>query len=163
MPKVKEPKISQNPYKGAGKRAATQEGSGDVEKQPKEAPNVAGDNTWHVRVRMHRADDAGDWSLLDMDRDERAAFLALVRRLEDLPASRAFSDDQNCRQYPDMSKCPNSDTTKRLADAYQGLDALVRFRLDGTTRVYGARERNEFHFLWWDRDHAVWPSTKKNT
>jgi hypothetical protein len=161
--KTKEPKISQNPYKGAGKRAASAGSGNGPEKTPREAPNTAGDNTWHVRVRMHRADEGGTWSLLDMSREERSELLALIRRIEDLPAASVFSSAQNCKAYSDMSDCPNSETTKRLAEEYQGLDSLVRFRLDGTTRVYGARERNEFHFLWWDRDHEVWPSEKKHT
>lgn len=96
--------------------------------------------------------------MINMTSDERRALVELIQRLEAQPAKTAFSADQNCKQYSDMSLCPNAETLQRLTDEYAGLDSLVRFRLTGTTRVYGARVRNEFHFMWWDRDHEVWPS-----
>lgn len=42
-------------------------------------------------------------------------------------------------------------------------DALARFRLGGTERLYGFLVGNEFHILWWDPNHEVWPSTRKHT
>lgn len=163
MAKDKQPRTSQNPYKQAPKQPRTAGSTAEHGKMPSTAPNLMGDDSWHVRVRLHRADHGSRWSLLGMSPDERAALLTLIQRLEETTAREAFSPNQNCQMYPDMSRCPNTDVTRRLAEHYQGLDSLVRFRLDGTTRVYGARERNEFHFLWWDRDHEVWPSQLKHT
>jgi hypothetical protein len=160
--KPKQARQSQNTYKGVEKAARAAVES-PPDKEARQAPNAEGDDTWFVRVRMHRADTGGAWSILDVTRDEHERLLKLIQDIEKLPAKEAFSSAQNCQQYPDMTDCPNADTKKRLVDEYQGLDSLVRFRLDGTTRVYGARERHEFHLLWWDRDHQVWPSKKKHT
>jgi hypothetical protein len=42
-------------------------------------------------------------------------------------------------------------------------DTLFSLRLTGRQRVWGIRDRGILHLLWWDPDHAVYPSTKKNT
>ena len=161
MARQKTPKVSQNPYKGVVKAARSAEANA-TGKTPKSAAAPIADGNNLVRVRLHRADRSGPWSILDASREEQLQLLELIRDLEKTEPSHAFSAGRNCKQY-DMSDCPNKDATNRLATEYEGLDTLVRFRLDGTTRVYGARERNEFHLFWWDSDHQVWPSELKNT
>jgi hypothetical protein len=58
---------------------------------------------------------------------------------------------------------------KRLEDLKKDdLDSLFSFRIDGTTRLYGIRERRAFCALWYDpwhddQDKAVCPSPKKHT
>lgn len=42
-------------------------------------------------------------------------------------------------------------------------DDLYRFRLNGTARLWGFREGDTFHVLWWDPDHEVYPSSKRHT
>ena len=44
-----------------------------------------------------------------------------------------------------------------------GADQVYSFRLSGVERVIGIRTGREFWFLWWDPEHAVCPSMKKNT
>lgn len=52
----------------------------------------------------------------------------------------------------------------RLLDlSLDDVDALFRFRLNGTHRLWGIRDRNVFRVIWWDPDHVVCPSTLKNT
>ena len=162
MAKQKTPTASQNPYKGAVKAARAAAEQAQSVKRPSVAATPIDEGREYVRVRFHRADQDGPWSILDVARDEHRRLLDLISELEETEAKQAFTAAKNCKQY-DMTDCPNKDATDRLADKYQGLDTLVRFRLDGTTRVYGARERNEFHLLWWDSDHEVWPSTLRNT
>jgi hypothetical protein len=36
-------------------------------------------------------------------------------------------------------------------------------RLGGQQRLYGFRDRNVFHLVWWDPRHEIWPSHKKHT
>ena len=58
----------------------------------------------------------------------------------------------------------NQTPQDRLAKYYEREgDALARFRLGGTERLYGFLVGNEFHILWWDPNHEVWPSTRKHT
>ena len=42
-------------------------------------------------------------------------------------------------------------------------ETLFRFRLSGEQRVWGIRDGRVFKLLWWDPEHHICPSTKKNT
>jgi hypothetical protein len=43
-------------------------------------------------------------------------------------------------------------------------DEVTSLHLSGTERVVGVLEpRGVMHILWWDPDHGVCPSQKKNT
>ncbi len=53
---------------------------------------------------------------------------------------------------------------KRLAKLkLDDVDSLYRFRFTGTQRLWGIRDRETFIVLWWDPDHAICPSSKRNT
>jgi hypothetical protein len=52
---------------------------------------------------------------------------------------------------------------KRLEELGIEEEQLFRFRLTGTQRVWGIRDRDIFYILWWDPKHEVCPSTKKHT
>ncbi len=43
------------------------------------------------------------------------------------------------------------------------VDQLYRFRFDGTSRLWGIRDRELFKLLWWDPNHEICPSNKKHT
>jgi hypothetical protein len=43
------------------------------------------------------------------------------------------------------------------------LDQMFSFRLMGTERIYGYRDRWIFYPIWWDPDHKVYPVEKRNT
>ena len=43
------------------------------------------------------------------------------------------------------------------------VDELVSLRLQGKERVWGIREEQVLRLLWWDPNHEICPSLKKNT
>lgn len=52
----------------------------------------------------------------------------------------------------------------RLKDICQDdIDELVSLRLTGTQRVWGIWETGVLNLLWWDPNHQVYPTQKKNT
>lgn len=52
----------------------------------------------------------------------------------------------------------------RLAELrLDDVDELVSLRLSATERVWGIREEGVLRVLWWDPNHLVCPSEKKNT
>jgi len=52
----------------------------------------------------------------------------------------------------------------RLVELNQDdIDELVSLRLSGVERVWGIRSKDIFRILWWDPNHQVCPSSKKNT
>ena len=67
------------------------------------------------------------------------------------------------KSYPNFADCPNKEAVARLASLYDAPDSIARFRLNGTKRLYGFLVDNEFHLLWWDPNHKVWPSKKRHT
>ena len=42
-------------------------------------------------------------------------------------------------------------------------DTLFSLRFKGIERVWGIRDRQILNLLWWDPEHRVYPSKKKNT
>lgn len=48
---------------------------------------------------------------------------------------------------------------KKIVD----IDELLSLRLSGTQRVWGILEQGILNLLWWDPNHQVCPSNKKNT
>lgn len=58
----------------------------------------------------------------------------------------------------------NKGVAARLTDiGHDDRTQLSRLRLGGKRRLYGFREDNVFYVLWWDPEHDVYPSPKKNT
>jgi hypothetical protein len=57
-----------------------------------------------------------------------------------------------------------SEAQKRLTEIQkEDLDQLFSLRLTGRKRVWGIKEGNILWLLWWDQNHEVCPSHKKNT
>lgn len=110
-------------------------------------------------------EDDCPWSLARMSDEEHRLLLLKMRDFEKATVGEIISPAYTLFTcYPDFTQCPNQVPQDRLALYYerQG-DALARFRLGGTERLYGFLVGNEFHILWWDPNHEVWPSSKKHT
>lgn len=57
-----------------------------------------------------------------------------------------------------------SSAQKRLAEKLlDDRDELFSMRFTGKQRIWGIREGNVFKILWWDPNHEICPSNKKNT
>lgn len=116
-----------------------------------------------IRFRFDRVDLGGPWCLTAITSDDHRVLLEKMREFERLTMAEAFNG-QLGKDYHDLSKCPNPTVLRRLQDIeMDDIDALSRFRLSGTRRLYGTRLGNEFSILWWDPNHEVWPSTLKHT
>lgn len=111
--------------------------------------------------------DLGDdcpWSLANVSPDDQKDLLEHLRQYE----SRTVGELRGGRlsdftSYPNFADCPNKKAVDRLAALYDATDSIARFRLSGTKRLYGFLVDNEFHLLWWDPNHEVWPSRKRHT
>ncbi len=63
-------------------------------------------------------------------------------------------------ELKDLSK----EARKRLEEIQQDdIESLYSLRLTGTERIWGIRDRNFLKVLWWDPNHKVCPSNKRNT
>lgn len=105
------------------------------------------------------------WSMAEMSPGDHRLVLEKLKQFETCSLgeimSGAFSE---FTIYSNFSECPNPEPIGRLGRYYdrQG-DSLARFRLGGTQRLYGFLIDHEFHVLWWDPNHEIWPSSKKHT
>lgn len=63
-----------------------------------------------------------------------------------------------------VADCPNFDTMRRLEELLlDDVDTLFSLRITGTERIFGIFDGDALLLLWYDPNHLVWPSQKKNT
>ena len=105
------------------------------------------------------------WSLASIAPSDLADLLSKLREFENITVGEIRrKDSQAFKEYPDFARCPNREAQRRLAACYemQG-DSVARLRLGGRKRLYGFLVEHEFHLLWWDPNHEVWPSEPRHT
>ena len=53
---------------------------------------------------------------------------------------------------------------QRLSQHPQGdVDSLLRLRFTGKQRLWGIKDGDIFHVIWWDPEHSICLAPKKNT
>lgn len=156
--------MSSNPYKGRGKVPVSVLKL-DVIRVPRTVDPVHADvNHRMVRFRFDIVDHGGDWCILDISRQDHSELLRFLSQIEAVKAGEMFKPGQKLfKVYSNMGDCPNPAVLTRLANEFEGLDHMVRLELDGMRRLYGVMTGNEFHIIWWDPKHEIWPSKKKHT
>ncbi|MBQ1165949.1 hypothetical protein KBZ21_49005, partial [Streptomyces sp. A73] len=64
----------------------------------------------------------------------------------------------------DVADLPNKQALSRLDDlGIPDMTKIWKLRIGGAGRLGGFLVGHVFHIIWWDPDHQVWPSKKKNT
>jgi hypothetical protein len=109
-----------------------------------------------LRFRFGRLDH-DKWALCKIDKQHHKRLLDRLAYFEQMTVAQAKSNEV-LADY-DMSECRNQAAKRRLASRYESLDALSRLTVDpsGKLRLLGIREDNEFHIVWWDPNHEIWP------
>lgn len=163
MAREKTPRVSTNPY-ASDKTPKIVVPTYSVRVPKVAEPLDEHENKRKVRFRFDLIDLDADWSILNIDRDDHRDLMKLFADIEKMTAGELFRPDQViCKSYNDMSLCPTPAVLARLATRYEGLDHMVRLEMGGLRRLYGVRTGHEFHVVWWDPDHAVWPAKLKHT
>lgn len=106
-----------------------------------------------------------EWSMAHMSEKDHEELLKKLKEYERVTVGQLIAPSfSNFTVYYDFSKCPNSKAVNRLESRYPNFgDSIARFRLTGAKRLYGFLEGNQFHIVWWDPKHEIWPSRKKHT
>ena len=109
-----------------------------------------------IRFRFGEVDDK-HWPLKKISTDHHERLLKRLAYFETLTVADAIAN-KLLADY-DMSQCPNKTAKKILAQREDPTDALCRLTIgpSGSLRLHGIRVANEFHVLWWDPKHEVWP------
>lgn len=109
-------------------------------------------------------DEGCPWSLANVDANDQRDLLEHLRQYESKTIGELVGGSfSEFKSYNNFAECPNRAATNRLAELYDAPDSIARFRLSSTKRLYGFLVDNEFHLLWWDPNHEVWPSRKRHT
>ena len=130
-------------------------------KRPAPGSEIPRDPEAKMVFRLSMMDSGGRWGFSNLSvehvkliSDKCKGFEGMtVGQLMALPSSKQIEWNKMCR-----------DAQKR-AETIQldHFDGLVELRLGGRERLWGILEGHCFYIVWWDPDHEVCPSTKKNT
>lgn len=133
----------------------------------KELPFIRENREEHIRFRFDYCDieDDCEWSLASISNEDHKQLLSKIKEIERLTVSEILSPSfSGFKVYSNFQECPNPKSLRRFEQICRGdFDDFCRFRLSGTQRLYGFLSNNEFHIVWWDPAHEVWPSQKKHT
>ncbi|ORV53074.1 hypothetical protein AWC03_21340 [Mycobacterium europaeum] len=96
-----------------------------------------------------------------IDRKHHKRLLDRLAYFEKMTVGQARSNDL-LADY-EMAECPNQAARKRLNNQYDGQDSICRLTIapSESLRLLGIREGHEFHIVWWDANHEIWPEGKQ--
>lgn len=112
-----------------------------------------------LRFRFGRLDH-GKWELSAISKTDHGRLLKKLAHFEEMTVAQARASGL-LADY-DVTSIPNRQATQRLVNQYGAQDSLCRLYIASgeSLRLLGIRERNEFHIVWWDPNHNVWPEGK---
>ncbi|HHF7365146.1 TPA: hypothetical protein ACPSKY_000238 [Legionella bozemanae] len=136
-----------------------------TEPNPKKEPSVgkqfSSDDSGKIYWSFSLIDSDGPWGFHNICKDE---FHSLVthdfKSKEGINWSQLKSSGSHNVEINQLIKRAQHRLTEIFLD---DRDELFSMRFSGTKRVWGIRDGNVFKVLWWDPNHEICPSRKKNT
>jgi hypothetical protein len=129
---------------------------------PKPTLPAAATSGHRICWRFALADHDGPWCFHEIGSAELCGVLRQLGNFESMTVTEAFSGSPG-KDY-EIEAIPNRQARDRLeAIGLADQTRISRFQLGGTARLYGFRQDNVFHVVWWDPKHEIWPSQKKHT
>jgi hypothetical protein len=118
---------------------------------------------WNFGLVDHSHTGSWDWVLTDAERDTFLKFLKDTQSStwNDLRAQDTGGRVRHKKHHSMATDILCKEAKDRLGEIGLGdQEELFRFRLSGKVRLWGAflGDRHEFHILWWDRNHLVYPT-----
>lgn len=165
--KDKQPKNSPTPPGGwqvAAGRKATPKINEPTGKTPPQL-NISGGevNGRHLTWRLSWLDKDGPWSLNEISRQTMIELMSKMVSFESMTVGEIFSTGSEHGKSYSVADLP-PDAARRMKDIRRDdEDQIHRLRCGGSERLYGIMREHVFNVLWWDPEHQVWPSKKKNT
>ncbi|MEU4296376.1 hypothetical protein [Kitasatospora aureofaciens] len=133
---------------------------GDIDKVLPGSRNSGDRICW----RFQHVDNDGPWGIDKLPPQEMGFLLDKLAGVETQTIRELFFNGEEPGKHYDMHRLPNREALGRLAEMkLNDMTRISRLRFGGRQRLYGFLVDNVFHVVWWDREHEVWPSQKKNT
>lgn len=163
--KNKTPKVSSNPYRGAGGKTPKAAHNVPAEKKPTVSVDFPEElDERHLEFTFRDADMVGPWSLQNISEIDARTLFSFLKDMESMTMKEAMAGETGkMADYEDMTGCPNPAPAQRLAELYDGADNVCRLRVTGRKRLIGLRVEHRFSVLWWDPEHEIWPTQKRHT
>jgi hypothetical protein len=113
--------------------------------------------------RFRHADQDGRWCFHDAADDLRSVLTQLAS-FESMKVGEVFPGGGYPGKEYDVESIPSAEALERLyAIGLADMTKISVIRLGGQPRLYGFRQGNVFHVVWWDPEHEIWPSKLKHT
>jgi hypothetical protein len=153
--------------KGRSKRPPNPPAAPAVKQTPRNLPPelpAAFNSEDRLCWRFTHVDNEGPWGFGDLTAEAICDLLAQLVAFESMTVHEAFHKGDYPGKSYELEGLPNPVALERL-EAINLADQtkIWRLRVGGTGRLYGFLKFNVFHVVWWDPDHQVWPSQKRNT
>ncbi|MDH2424707.1 hypothetical protein [Sphaerisporangium sp. TRM90804] len=114
--------------------------------------------------RFCHVDHDGPWGFGKMDATTLRELLDKLMQFESMKVNEVFSNGEEPGKHYEVDRIPNAAARERLEELrLSDMTKISRLRLGGKVRLYGFMEGNCFHVVWWDPEHQIWPSVKRNT
>jgi len=141
-----------------------QDESTSSKRVPVESPADSDAMSRHLRFRFNRVDIGSPWCLTDITKAHLGVLINRMKDLEAMSANEVFKGGKIGKDENVAEDSPNRDAQKRARAEYPNdYERIARIAVQGKERLWGLRFENEFHVIWWDPEHEVWPSQKKHT
>jgi hypothetical protein len=144
-------------------------------KTPKASVTVASGKMPRVAEEPHSIMDARpSWRLSNLrmkapfgwdaiDRDDMKQVIAHFKSLESMTWSDILVASRKHNHHCDVARMSRNAQACIEEDWQGGVDDVLTIRLTNKKRVWGILEGAIVYLLWWDPEHDVYPSLKKNT
>ncbi|NEW33824.1 hypothetical protein GV791_14800 [Nocardia cyriacigeorgica] len=132
--------------------------------RPRILQTPSGEN--HLRIRLRHVDVGGPWCLTKITPEQFVDLLGRLKAFESMTYNEIFAPGKDEGKVYAVDKIPNRAALDRLTELQlDDMTEIARLRISGKGRLYGfAPNRGpDFWVLWWDPEHEIWPSTKRNT
>ncbi|MEV0359135.1 hypothetical protein AB0H71_24060 [Nocardia sp. NPDC050697] len=119
-----------------------------------------------LRIRLTTLDVGGPWCLSGIGRTELGNLLDRLQNFETMQRQHVFAPGQDEGKQYDVDKLPSKAARDRLTELeFDDETKIARLRIGGKPRLYGFLRdgSDDFWALWWDPEHEIWPSAKRNT
>jgi hypothetical protein len=138
-------KAPRSHFAGTGRKAARGEAPGVLRQRP----------LWAFRF----ADVGGPWCWCTLGGSEHAEVLDRLKRFESMTWGEIEGGEHH---FVSVSGCCRKAQIRLAELRHDDAGQLFPPRITGRKRIHGFRHEHVPSFLWWDREHEVYPSVKKH-